>query len=112
MNFAFSNSFNTSVVLPGHCDPLELQKLLHSLQTQQEAYKQMKPKRKLDSIMDAFKELKRLFVNDKVLCEVYDEIGKMAKGLLDTMVERKHQIKNESRDACEKLKGDILNLEN
>jgi hypothetical protein len=46
--------------------------------------------KKLDSILDAFKELKRLFVNDKVLCDVYDEIGKMAKGLLDTMVERKH----------------------
>lgn len=72
----------------------------------------MKAKRKLDAILEAFKELKRLFVNDKVLCEVYDEIGKMARGLLDTTIERKHQLKNESRDACEKLRSDIANLEN
>ena len=90
LNFAFSNSFNTSLVLPGHCDPLELQKLLQSLKAQHDVYTTLKPRKKLDSILDAFKELKRLFVNDKVLCDVYDEIGKMAKGLLDTMVERKH----------------------
>ena len=39
-------------------------------------------------------------------------MGKMARGLLNAMVERKHQLKNESRDACEKLRSDIANLEN
>jgi hypothetical protein len=39
-------------------------------------------------------------------------MGKMAKGLLNAMVERKHQLKNESRDACDKLRSDIANLEN
>jgi hypothetical protein len=72
----------------------------------------LKAKKKLESVLDAFKELKRLFVNDKVLCEVYEEMGKMARGLLNAMVERKHQLKNESRDACEKLRSDIANLEN
>ena len=36
----------------------------------------------------------------------------MARGLLNAMIERKHQLKNESRDACEKLRSDIANLEN
>jgi hypothetical protein len=36
----------------------------------------------------------------------------MARGLLNAMVERKHQLKNENRDACEKLRSDIANLEN
>jgi hypothetical protein len=72
----------------------------------------LKAKRKLEAVLDAFSELKRLFVNDKILCEVYDEVGNMAKGILDSMIERKNQIKLESRDACDRLRQDIQNLEN
>ena len=100
------------MVLPGHCDPVELQKLLAHLQSSRDAFLTFKAKKKLESILDTFKELKRLFLNDKVLCEVYEEMGKMAKGLLDSLIERKHQLKNESRDACDKLRSDIANLEN
>jgi hypothetical protein len=56
-------------------------------------------KSKLDCINEALRDLKRLFVNDKVLCEVYDELGKMAKGLVSSTAERKRQIKNESKEA-------------
>ena len=50
----------------------------------------MKARRKLEAVLDALNELKRLFFNDKILCEVYEEVGKMTRGILDSMVERKN----------------------
>jgi len=56
LNFAFSNSFNTSLILnpPVTCDPVELQKLYAKLQALQDAYLTMKSKKKLDVLVETY----------------------------------------------------------
>ena len=113
LNFAFSNSFNTSLILnpPVTCDPVELQKLLQKLQSIQDVYLTMKSKKRKEILVEAYESLKKLFTADKTLVDIFDLLCGMSTGFIDKLISRKRKFKQEVRETGERLRNELDVLE-